>query len=540
MATTPEQGAESPEINNQLGLAISEDVEDEEILGLPQPRDESTGAWGQQQEGQQPQPEDESTGARGQQQEGQQMIDFSMILELLKQQAAEQQRREERQAAELKQQLVELDQKLSGKFDRQAAELAKMREEQRQAEERMSARIQAEIESVRTDTQQKLEVIENKLVEQEKSISEKIDSSSKKSENELKSMGKKLERQIMETREQQEKKHEETRNIVNATRDTQDTKLRGVEERIQEVSVSLKNTADKIDAVSSEKGRRLDEVFNKLTQVTEHQERLQRRIENTEGRPSARSENCEVSKDITYDGEGPFPMEFIRELTELKETYYTEDQTRWIGKHLIEGAAVWWRIIRTQVSNFTQFREVFIDKYWSSCVQERVRDQLEYGRYDPSRGLNMVEYMEHQLLKSRQLIPVISDQHLIRKLARHFHRDVQTAIVIRGIQSITAFESLLREYMSIREYNGGENGNFGRNKPANKAEQIKTESNGGHRPYNNNNNRDKYSKWSRGRGENEPAIKQPVNTITVEPTLTPPPVPGTSGVSKNVTKDGGR
>ena len=57
--------------------------------------------------------------------------------------------------------------------------------------------------------------------------------------------------------------------------------------------------------------------------------------------------------------------------------------------------------------------------------------------------------MERFVLQCRQLIPIMSDRHLIKKLARHYNREIQVAVVTRGITTINNFEILLREYMNV-------------------------------------------------------------------------------------------
>ena len=43
----------------------------------------------------------------------------------------------------------------------------------------------------------------------------------------------------------------------------------------------------------------------------------------------------------------------------------------------------------------------------------------------------------------------MSDRHLIKNLARHYNREIQIAVVTRGITTINNFEILLREYMNV-------------------------------------------------------------------------------------------
>ena len=143
-------------------------------------------------------------------------------------------------------------------------------------------------------------------------------------------------------------------------------------------------------------------------------------------------------------------MEFLKELSEHHEQHYPSDNIKWIGRHLEADAEVWWRVIRSQVSNFEEFKEAFIQKYWGQEKQDTIRDNLEFGRYNWRGGLNPVQYMERLLLESRQLTPAITDRQLIKKLARHFGREFEVAVVTRGVNAIQTFESLIVEYSNIQ------------------------------------------------------------------------------------------
>ena len=59
--------------------------------------------------------------------------------------------------------------------------------------------------------------------------------------------------------------------------------------------------------------------------------------------------------------------------------------------------------------------------------------------------------MERKLLESRQLTPAITDRQLIKKIARHFGKNIEIAVVTRGINSIQNLESLIAEYATINQ-----------------------------------------------------------------------------------------
>ena len=79
-----------------------------------------------------------------------------------------------------------------------------------------------------------------------------------------------------------------------------------------------------------------------------------------------------------------------------------------------------------------------------------MRDQLEFGKYHPENGTSMIQYLERKLLENRQLIPSVSDRHLIRKIARHYPHEIEVAIITRGVSTISEFEQVLLEFMSLR------------------------------------------------------------------------------------------
>lgn len=514
--------SQSPDINNQLGEDTPGDWEVEASEnnnhqnGKMQPR--------------------ESTGARGQT-PANQTLDLSIIVEMIRRQTEEQQRNAEEQkknaeelaaemkknaeeqkelTTELKKQIEEQSKRTTEALAKQADEitnnlLEKMKQEQQKTEARITEKLELCINDVRDEVQQKFNSLETSIEERNTDFTNKLEESSRKNETEIRGATKKIDRQIKEMRAQQERNNEEIRATVNNVCETQNAKLTQVDDEIKRIKDSLSDTAEKVESVSVEKGKRLDEINTKLTQVADNQTRLQTRMSQYDINPIARGEPSETQRDITFNGEDQFPMEFLGEMENLQATYYADDQTKWIGRHLTGGAAVWWRLVKGQINNFAQFKEVFMRKYWSDTHQEAVRDQLEYGRFHSNGKRNMVEYMEHQLLKSRQLIPVISDQHLIKKLARHYDREIQIAVVTRGVRSISEFGTLLLEYMSVKPKSQGDR-NVNQPKPTTKNEHPVKAERDGHKSWRPGN------QWSEVRNEKGTTRCKPTNTITVERT----------------------
>lgn len=365
----------------------------------------------------------------------------------------------------LKQQFKQQDKKLE--------KLDKTVEEQKQ-------QLKSIADTIRKELQEQVKSMKAEMAQQKTAWEQKFEIHQQKMTTEIENISDKHDRLQQENNASLERNRCELREIVNQNQNNTTQEIKKVEEQVAKVSTAQKDTAERLESVTMEKRRRLEEINNSLTTMKEGQERLQRKLNELDVRPANRPVGTSVSKEISFNGRDHFPMEFLKELTELYETYYVDDNTKWIGNHLTEEAAIWWRIVRGQVNTYDEFREVFIEKYWGQVQQEKVRDRLEYGKYHRDQGKSMIQYMEHSVLECRQLLPVLSDRHLIKKLARHYDRDIQIAVVTRGIQTIGGFESLLREYMSIApRYNNQHNNQYERRKESAEQQTVKAETRSG-------------------------------------------------------------
>lgn len=222
------------------------------------------------------------------------------------------------------------------------------------------------------------------------------------------------------------------------------SEVRLTSEETTKVKKNQEEIEEHVKRLEEEKKRRIDEI-------KKNQDQLTRRINEVEGRPLNRVTATDVCKDVNFNGSDCYPMEFLKEIKEIKQLYYTDDDVKWIAKHLSEEAMTWWRIVKYDIHNFAEFEHQFINKYWSSNIQQSVRDRLEYGRYRSNGNLSAVQYVQKQILQGRELMPPITDQHLIKKLARHFSREIEVAVLLRSIRDITQFENLLQDFEKIND-----------------------------------------------------------------------------------------
>lgn len=300
-----------------------------------------------------------------------------------------------------------------------------------------------------------------------------------------------LERQIQEVRtENHQHLHqirEEVKDIARGEFDVVRTELNGHLEEIDRVvkrsesvvTQEVENINRRLESNNKKRDEKLKqtkaEILQKLKEVKESsegtakslEERYDQSLEQVDGRIRQIREDVRTKidqvglctgklvpndyiKNVVFNGEGDYPMEFVKDLEEIEHEWYRDSNINWITRHLVGGAAVWWRIVKGNITTFNEFKEAFSEKYWNHMIQEEVRDRLEFGRYRRDSNLTMAQYMERCVLQNRQLIPPLSDEHLIRKLGRHFSREIQVALLTRNVNNISKFQSVLIEFAQLR------------------------------------------------------------------------------------------
>lgn len=315
-------------------------------------------------------------------------------------------------------------------------ENARMHEETKKEIRQIEADLRAEMQEMRRDFSAEI-----KIIQQE----------NERSNEEMKENREEITRLKVEVANNNQKIITNTQKLsenLNRINTELRSEIKSNKEETSKVKKHQEEIENQVKQMGVEKKKRIDEM-------KEEHEQLKRRILEVEGRPTHRGNTLDIARDVTFNGIDSYPMEFLKELREIKEEYYSNEDIKWVSKHLIDEAKIWYRIIQGKINNFNEFEENFIEKYWGQHTQEGIRDKLEFGRYRTNGKLNMIQYLERNILQCRQLVPPLSDRHLIRKLASHYTRDIEVAVLTRGIKEIPQFVALLHEYANINN-NGHE------------------------------------------------------------------------------------
>lgn len=314
------------------------------------------------------------------------------------------------------------------KIDQTNKKVDKFMDEMTQKFEDMKRENQERFERERAETTRTIKEASEILKQHTDDKIDKIEQTMQQNQQNITTEFKSMNKRIMNNSKQQEERLENHKEEVNKR-----VKEGGEnwERKISDLERSLVRNNEEIDG-------RIHQIQEDVRQVTQV------------GTVQHRVIPTDLYKNVTFTGESEYPMEFLKELKEIHREYYQSGSISWIARYLDAEASIWWRLIKDSVKNFQDFEEAFIAKYWNNIIQEGIRDRLEFGRYRREDGLTMIQYMERRVLENRQLIPRMEEQHLIRKLARHFNHNIEVAIITRGVTTMQEFQQILCEFMNLR------------------------------------------------------------------------------------------
>ena len=129
----------------------------------------------------------------------------------------------------------------------------------------------------------------------------------------------------------------------------------------------------------------------KIAEFRARELRLQEEINALKDRPIMSSHiSCSENREtINFKNYKHNPIEFIER---VEENLARTRETRWTTiKSMIDDMFKevhdnWWTAVRPDINNFSEFKKLFKDKYWSEATQHVVRNNISNGRFDPYLG----------------------------------------------------------------------------------------------------------------------------------------------------------
>ena len=199
----------------------------------------------------------------------------------------------------------------------------RMKAELEQNNKQLSDKLDTRISEFKRETQETLKQfrLETKVI-----ISEEVNNVSIEFNNRLNDTGKQI--------KENDEKHISEFKLINK-------KLLANSKVVMESFAAHKLEAEKLRELEHKIDSNSGETDLKLQQL---QNDVRTKIALVNASPTKRLVNNEQIKDIKFNGTSDFPMEFIKELTELYQEYYQDvNNITWVARHLEGEAAIWWR-----------------------------------------------------------------------------------------------------------------------------------------------------------------------------------------------------
>jgi hypothetical protein len=320
-------------------------------------------------------------------------------------------RSSEKNKLELEKKIAESSSELKREVNKTNQEVARMRTEFREREEKLLEKIEIQMNQELTGVRNEMEAIKDKVEEVAKTL-----------EKEQEEQGQKL--ITLEVRTDQ------------------------MEERIQHNNIRTKGeiaeVQKKVGDLEDQQGKIVEELRSK--EVTGRQNII------VECGHTSRHELPQ------FQGNERNPIEYLKEIQNLIDR---KGQTiaGWniikseIKNSMHGGARKWWNEHKDQIHNLDDFEREFRKMYWDEDIIRRNKQDLEVGWYRGTGG--ELEYFWEKMAVARNLGSFESEEDIVNLLKRHFGTEFNDMCGYQGIKTKEQFEMALKKAYEKDRIKGG-------------------------------------------------------------------------------------
>ena len=106
-----------------------------------------------------------------------------------------------------------------------------------------------------------------------------------------------------------------------------------------------------------------------------------------------------------------------------------------LGQAFENGAKKWFQLYESEINDFQQFENLFLNYYWSDSHQRNAKRRLEFGQFLSSGKMTKCEYALDLLILASELNPDRDEADTISQISMHFDRATRTAIRGMGLKN---------------------------------------------------------------------------------------------------------
>lgn len=262
-----------------------------------------------------------------------------------------------------------------------------------------------------------------------------------------------IQNQYKEIKTQVEQKWTDLQNIIQETKEITQIETRQNIETLQtQINDSVEARITEVQELINHNKITLESKINEseTTNTRQQLERMETELNNIRDKPiliqGLGIDNRDVPLFRKYTNN---PIEFLHRLEEYLTKIREQDwgKIKFIVDNCFNGVAgYWWDAVRDKVNDYTEFTNMFRQKYWSPSIQHVVRDRIENGNYDPNGGMTPTNYFLNKVISAKHLEPTIPEECLCIKLSYHFEDSIRRARLSAQIKTTSDMELLLAEY----------------------------------------------------------------------------------------------
>lgn len=145
-----------------------------------------------------------------------------------------------------------------------------------------------------------------------------------------------------------------------------------------------------------------------------------------------KNSNIEISKPTFYGNhKDQHPIDFLQNLEEyFKVKQMNREEKLTIIRDCLKNAANnWFATIKFQIRNYSEFRDAFIDEFWSREIQIQTWSNC----LNTSQVPNNITYREHFSQWSSRLrhlqVPQLSEEEIVKNIASHYPGYIRAILI---------------------------------------------------------------------------------------------------------------
>jgi hypothetical protein len=124
-----------------------------------------------------------------------------------------------------------------------------------------------------------------------------------------------------------------------------------------------------------------------------------------------------------------------------------------VARRSLKGISVttWGDAIWDQLRTFSDFRRIFLDRFWGLQCQAKVRLQIYQDKHDPRKTVSYCDHLMKYAVKAKYLEPQMSSFEFLNALKEHYNVGVRKAWIVAKPQTLQDAAAFLSDVAGIEE-----------------------------------------------------------------------------------------